>query len=83
MEALQKGPKPWAITFTSSSTVKNFVELLGEENAHSNLLDEVKLASIGPVTSSTLKHEGLRVDIEAKEYTIPGLVDAMLKAGSR
>ena len=83
MEALQKGPKPWAITFTSSSTVKNFVELLGEENVHSNLLDEVKLASIGPVTSSTLKHEGLRVDIEAKEYTIPGLVDAMLKAGSR
>ncbi|HWR14554.1 MAG TPA: uroporphyrinogen-III synthase [Terriglobales bacterium] len=80
MEALKSTHKPWAITFTSSSTVKNFVELVGEENAHSNLLDGVKLASIGPVTSGTLRELGLRVDIEAKEYTIPGLVEAMAKA---
>jgi uroporphyrinogen III methyltransferase/synthase len=46
----------------------------------SGLLDDVKLASIGPVTSTTLKELGLRVDIEAKEYTIPGLVEAILKA---
>jgi uroporphyrinogen-III synthase len=72
--------KPFAITFTSSSTVKNFVELLGEENAHSNLLDGVKLCSIGPVTSATLKENGLRVDIEAKEYTVPGLVEAIATA---
>jgi uroporphyrinogen-III synthase len=71
--------KPFAITFTSSSTVKNFVELLGEENAHSHLLDGVRLCSIGPVTSATLYENGLRVDIEAKEYTVPGLVDAMVE----
>src|SRR4051794_22662810 len=79
-EALQSDKKPYAITFTSSSTVKNFVELVGQENLKSGLLDGVKLASIGPVTSATLRDIGLRVDIEAKEYTIPGLVEAILKA---
>jgi uroporphyrinogen-III synthase len=79
-EALNGDPKPYAITFTSSSTVKNFIELLGEEPAHSSLLDGVKLCSIGPVTSATLKEHQLRVDIEAKEYTISGLVEAMLKS---
>lgn len=77
LEALTSDQKPFAITFTSSSTVKNFVELLGEERAHSSLLDGVKLCSIGPVTSATLKENKLRVDVEAKEYTIPGLVDAI------
>lgn len=72
--------KPFAITFTSSSTVKNFIELLGEERAHSSLLDGVKLCSIGPVTSATLKEHELRVDVEAKEYTIPGLVEAIAKS---
>lgn len=80
VEALKSDKKPFAITFTSSSTVKNFVELVGDENVKSGLLDGVKLASIGPVTSATLRELGLRVDIEAKEYTIPGLVEAILKA---
>src|SRR5262249_31352411 len=81
LEALNNpDKKPFAITFTSSSTVKNFLELLGEEDAHSNSLDGVKLCSIGPVTSATLKEHGLRVDIEAKEYTVPGLVEAIAKA---
>ncbi len=80
-EALQdEKHKPFAITFTSSSTVKNFVELVGEENVQSSLLDGVKLCSIGPVTSATLREFKLRVDVEAKEYTIPGLVAAILKA---
>ena len=78
--ALSSDKKPYAITFTSSSTVKNFIELLGEEQAHSSLLDGVKLCSIGPVTSTTLKQNNLRVDVEAKEYTIPGLVEAIAKA---
>ena len=72
--------KPYAITFTSSSTVRNFVELVGEERAHSSLLDGVKLCSIGPVTSATLKELKLRVDVEAKEYTVPGLVEAIVHA---
>ena len=69
---------PNVITFTSSSTVRNFVELLG--NDHSPVLKDVRLASIGPVTSSTLRELGLRVDIEAREYTIPGLIKAIVSA---
>ncbi|HXZ79285.1 MAG TPA: uroporphyrinogen-III synthase [Terriglobales bacterium] len=81
LEALQdRKHKLYAITFTSSSTARNFVELLGDDKAHSALLDGVKLASIGPVTSSTLRELGLRVDVEASEYTIPGLIKALSEA---
>jgi uroporphyrinogen-III synthase len=66
--------RPRVVTFTSSSTVRNFVALLGPRNAR---LEGIRLASIGPVTSSTLRELGLRVDIEAKEFTIPGLVEAI------
>lgn len=79
-EVLAEADKPYAITFTSSSTAKNFVDLIGEERAHSNLLDGVKLVSIGPVTSDTLRELGLRVDAEAKEYTIPGLLEALVES---
>jgi len=64
---------PDVITFTSSSTVRNFVALLGRKS----LPDGLRLASIGPVTSSTLRELGLAVDIEAGEYTIPGLIKAL------
>jgi uroporphyrinogen-III synthase len=81
--ALQDGgKKPDVITFTSSSTVRNFVSLLDlktdHKSAHSPILEGVKLASIGPVTSMTLRQVGLPVDIEAREYTVPGLVRAIL-----
>jgi len=79
-QVLSEAEKPYAITFTSSSTAKNFVDLVGEERAHSNLLDGVKLVSIGPVTSDTLRELGLRVDAEAKEYTIPGLLEALVES---
>ena len=74
--------RPDVITFTSSSTVRNFVEMLGKEraSAKSPLLADVKLASIGPVTSATLKELGLRADVEAAEYTIAGLVAAIASA---
>jgi uroporphyrinogen-III synthase len=77
-----------AITFTSSSTVKNFVELLGLRSARAVLKKPaghrgVHTASIGPVTSATLRELGLPVDIEAHEYTIPGLVAAIVEASSR
>ena len=76
--------KPHAITFTSSSTVRNFVELLGLRSARAALSKPalqhgIHTASIGPVTSATLREFGLPVDIEASEYTIPGLVDAILE----
>ena len=66
---------PHVVTFTSSSTVRNFVSLLGSGRAS---IETVRFASIGPVTSSTLRELGLRVDAEAKKFTIPGLVDAIL-----
>ncbi len=64
-------------TFTSSSTVRNLVELLGSDRA---LLDGVRIASIGPVTSATARELGLRVDVEASEHTVPGLVQALVLA---
>ena len=75
--------RPGLITFTSSSTVRNFVELLGKSRGrgrepHTKQLDAILLASIGPVTSSTLRGFGLRVDIEARKYTIPGLIEAIV-----
>jgi uroporphyrinogen-III synthase len=75
--------RPDVITFTSSSTVKNFVALLGTAGHSRNgkrpsSLKNVFLASIGPVTSATLHELKLGVDIEAREYTIPGLVQAIV-----
>jgi uroporphyrinogen-III synthase len=70
--------RPDVITFTSSSTARNFVTLLG--TFRPTTLKGIKLASIGPVTSATLRELQLSVDIEAAEYTIPGLVDAIGKS---
>lgn len=72
--------RPQVITFTSSSSVRNFQTLTigdkpGKESPIS--IEGIKLASIGPVTSSTLRELGLPVDIEAEEYTIPGLIQAI------
>lgn len=68
--------KPDAITFTSSSTVKNFFALLGRQQAR-RALAGVAVATIGPVTSRTARALGLRVAVEAKSYTIAGLVRAI------
>ena len=70
--------KPHAITFTSSSTVKNFVSLLGLRGARAAMKSGVHTASIGPVTSATLREFGLPVNIAAREYTMRGLVDAIV-----
>ena len=84
----QKRRPDW-ITFTSSSTVRNFVALLAESRGRvarvhtgrSKEADRVRFASIGPITSSTLRELGLPVDVEAAEYTIPGLIKAMVRCG--
>ncbi|MHB9093911.1 MAG: uroporphyrinogen-III C-methyltransferase [Eubacteriales bacterium] len=65
------------LTFTSSSTVKNFVKKIGPDNV-SRLLKGVVVASIGPITSASARELGLVVDVEAAEYTIDGLVQAIL-----
>lgn len=65
------------VTFTSSSTVKNFCRLLPPDRAE-RLMQGVTVASIGPITSQTALDLGLSVAIEADTYTIPGLVQAIL-----
>ena len=70
------------ITFTSSSTVKNFVDLLGEKDP-AGLIEGVRVACIGPVTADTARSLGIKVDIEARSYTIDGLVEAILEDRSR
>ena len=66
------------ITFTSSSTVKNFKALL-PANDFKALIKDVIIASIGPITSDTAAELGFNVHISAESYTIPGLVDAILE----
>jgi uroporphyrinogen-III synthase len=89
LQAVLKDPKrrPGVITFTSSSTVKNFVALLDKAvwrgRPHPRTPDPstfagIQFASIGPITSTTLRELGLCVDIEAEEYTIQGLVTAVV-----
>lgn len=65
------------VTFTSSSTVENFIKLLGK--GYQKSLSGIKLASIGPITSQTLTKFGLKPHAEAGVYTIEGLVEAIVK----
>jgi len=64
------------ITFTSSSTVDHFAELLKKEDLK-KLLKGIAIACIGPVTAKTAKEWGLKVQIQPKQYTIPGLTQAI------
>ena len=65
------------VTFTSSSTVTNLLALIGEQGK--TLLAGVKIACIGPVTADTCREQGLHTDIIATEYTIPGLIESILR----
>ena len=74
-----------AVTFTSSSTARNFKELLvgdgrpGDRKSDlTRRLKDITLASIGPTTSRTARELGLMIDIEAQEHTIEGLVQALV-----
>ncbi|MCP2618338.1 uroporphyrinogen-III synthase, partial [Candidatus Aminicenantes bacterium AC-335-A11] len=69
-EILEQGEIDW-VTFTSSTTVKNFFNIYKGQK-------RFKIASIGPITSKTIKEFGFSPDVEAEEYTIPGLVKAIL-----
>lgn len=73
LEKLQAG-EIHVLTFTSSSTVTNFLQLLGE---HRQLLQGILVACIGPITAETAKKNGLSVDICAEQYTIDGLVEGI------
>jgi len=110
----EKG-RPHVVCFTSSSSVRNFAQLLGSSRSRSErailkarsggtianspalqrrgspreepspvgtagILPGMQFASIGPITSDTLREFGLPVHIEAAEYTIPGLISAIVTA---
>jgi uroporphyrinogen-III synthase len=79
LRAALKNPRrrPHIVTFTSSSTVKNFVELLGPHGKRPSV-NGILTSSIGPVTSSTLRALGFSVNIAAKKFTIHGLVAAIV-----
>ena len=66
------------ITFTSSSTVKNFHALFPPKELD-NLMKDVTIASIGPITADTARELGFDVHIIAKSFTIPGLCEAILQ----
>jgi uroporphyrinogen III methyltransferase/synthase len=73
LEIFGAARKPDWITFTSTSTVQNFVSVAGAET-----LAGVKVASIGPITTRTARELGIEVTAEARKFTIDGLVEAML-----
>jgi uroporphyrinogen III methyltransferase / synthase len=66
------------VTFTSASTVKNFVKIIGEDNL-SAFKDNVQFASIGPITNESAEEMNIDISIKAEEYTIPGLVQAIVE----
>ncbi len=71
--------KPNWITFTNSSRVKNFLEAAGRQ-----ALEGVRVASIGPVTSATARRLGIEVAVEGSQFTIDGLVEAIVaEAGAQ
>ncbi|HZJ03267.1 MAG TPA: uroporphyrinogen-III C-methyltransferase, partial [Thermoleophilia bacterium] len=68
------------VTFTSSSTVKNFADLFRAQGLEERL-GEIRAASIGPMTSETVRKEGLQLIVEAREHTVEGLVQALAARG--
>ena len=74
-EIFGRSRKPDWVTFTSSSTVKNLLALVGH-----SALSGVRVASIGPVTSNTARMHALPVDAEAKDPSMESLVEAMCGA---
>lgn len=78
-EELQSGEVEM-VTFTSSSTVRNFLAMIDAANQEElqQILSGIKIAAIGPITAKTVTDNGLRVDVQPKEYTIAGLIEAIV-----
>jgi len=72
-DAIERAAESDYVTFTSSSTVRNFTEALPEDIAAG-----ARIVSIGPVTSEAAREAGLAVDVEADRHDIDGLVEALL-----
>jgi uroporphyrinogen III methyltransferase/synthase len=65
------------VTFTSSSTVTNFLSLLGPDGP--GLLSKVAVAGIGPITAETARRLGVATHIMPDRYTIPALTEAIVR----
>ena len=78
-EMLQKGTIDM-VTFTSSSTVTNFVNMFGSDRQQltSQWMKKVKVACIGPITGDTAKKQGFSVDLMPQDYTIEALTQAIV-----
>jgi uroporphyrinogen III methyltransferase/synthase len=74
LKQLQEGTID-VITFTSSSTVNNFMDRLDKD--HHAFLNQTTVACIGPVTKKTAEERGLRIAIVPEEYTVDALVSAI------
>lgn len=74
IEALRDKSVNW-ITFTSSSTVRNFFQLLGSDAA--SLVEGVRIASIGPITTKTLQALGHEPAVQAETFNVEGLIAAL------
>lgn len=77
LRAMLRDGKIHAVTFTSSSTVRHFLDLVGEEMGE--LLKGVAVASIGPITAETAARHGIASHIMPENYTVPALADALVK----
>ena len=67
-----------AVTFASASAVRNFVAMLGQDQA-ADLLKSTVVASIGPVTAEAAQQLGVLTTVMPERYTIPDLVDALVE----
>ena len=72
-DAFQRGID--VVSFTSSSTVRNLQDILGDDR---QVLDECLTACIGPITAATARELGLTVGIVATEHNVEGLADALV-----
>ncbi len=72
-EAIEAAQGADYVTFTSSSTVRNLTEALGDR-----FPSDARIVSIGPVTSEAARRAGLEVHVEAERHDIEGLVAALL-----
>ena len=77
-EAIEAAQDADYVTFTSSSTVRNFVAALGER-----VPAEARVVAIGPVTAQTAREAGLEVEVEAERHDVDGLVEALLADARR
>jgi uroporphyrinogen III methyltransferase / synthase len=73
-----KAAPPDLLVFTSSSTVKNFLTIMGSDEGR-RVLQAAKVAALGPITAATIQNCGKKVEILPKKNTIPSLLEAIRK----